>query len=175
MRLLGAFTVCLALACSGNQRGGGPALGGSKRDAIGFVYTTTTGEELSSQTTRGRATAVLFITTYDLGSQVMVRRLDAVLRSHTPRANGAALVLEAPKYVVMADAFRTALNLSFPVAMADQKVGENGPFGRVDRVPTLVVLDRDGVEVLRRVGAASESELREALAAASRRGFALSP
>lgn len=156
------------------RRDAGPPLGG-RSSAAAFVYTTTTGEELSSRTTRGRATAIVFVTTYDLASQLLVRRLEQVVRSQKPRVNAAAIVLEPPKYAVMAEAFRTALELSFPVAMADQGIGESGPFGVIDRVPTLIVLDRDGSETTRRAGVVSEGELRQALAAASERGFALDP
>ena len=143
---------------------------------VGFVYTTTTGDELSTDTTRGRATALLFVTTFDLASQLMAKRLDTVLRRHKPRANGAAIVLEAPKYSVMADAFGSALGLSYPIAMADEwGSGQPGAFGLIYRVPTLVVVDAFGVETFRRFGVLSEADVEQALAAAQKRGFAPPP
>jgi hypothetical protein len=169
--------VCgLLSACGGEPSGRPPALSADRSAAVSFVYTTTAGEELSSSTTRGRATAVLFVTTFDLASQIMARRLDGVLRSHKPRANGAAIVLEAPKYSVMADAFRSTLQLSYPVAMADEWGSqEPGPFGLVDRVPTLIILDSAGQETFRRFGVVTEPDIDQALAAAQQRGFAPPP
>jgi hypothetical protein len=93
-----------------------------------------------------------------------------MVRSHRPRANAGAIVLEAPKYAVLADTFRTSLALSYPVALADDatRLG-GGSFGRIDRVPTLVVLDRDGRQTFRKNGLAAPDEIRAALASASRR------
>jgi hypothetical protein len=142
-------------------------------DVIDFAYGTTEGGELSSATTRGRATAVLFVTTYDLASQLMAERLEAAVRTHTPRANAGVVVLEAPKYAVMAEAFRTTLGLTYPVAMADaDTLSGGGPFGHVGRVPSLVVLDYEGREVFRHSGAVEPKELERALALGSRRGSA---
>ena len=165
---------CLALialiastACSG----GGQASAIYREPEPGvveFVYGTTEGTEFSSRGTRGRATAVLFVTTYDLASQLMARRLDEVLRYHKPRANAGAVVLEAPKYAPFADAFKTTLGLSYPVALADDETRDRrGPFGRIDRVPTLVVLSRSGREVWRRPGVASTREIEGALSKAA--------
>jgi len=137
---------------------------------------TTTQETFSSRSTRGRATALLFVTTYDLASQVQAQRLDRLLRRHRPRVNGVAVVLESAEYAVLADAYRTSLGLSIPVCVADDETRlGRGPFGRIGRVPTLVVLDRSGVEVWRNPGLATSREMKKALATASRRGspFAL--
>jgi len=136
--------------------------------ATSFAFGTTEGGEFSSRKTRGRATLVLFVTTYDLPSQLLARRLDEIVRRFRPRANAGAVVLEPPKYAVLADAFRSTLSLSYPVAIADDDTRERrGPFGRVDRVPTLVVLDRDGREVWRRSGVATPKEIENALTRAS--------
>ncbi len=134
---------------------------------IAFAYGTTSGEEFGSATTRGRVTALLFVTTFDLPSQVMARRLDDVLRRHRPRANAGAVVLEAPDHAMLAEVFRTTLGLGYPVALAmTPGVQHDGPFGTIDRVPTLVVLDARGREVARRFGSMSEQELEEALTSA---------
>ncbi len=160
-------------ACGGNAepaQAPEPVAVGEQRQ---FAYGTTEGGELSSATTRGRATAILFVTTYDLASQLLAERLEQALRTHTPRANAGAVVLEPPKYAVMADAFRTTLGLSFPVAMADDEtLAGGGPFGHVNRVPYLIVLDRDGREVWRKPGMLEPREIEEALALASSRGSA---
>ena len=137
---------------------------------IEFSFGTTQGGLLSSASTRGRVTALLFVTTYDLASQLEARQLDAVLRRRRPRANAGAVVLEAPKYAMLADAFRASLELSYPVALADDatRLGA-GSFGRIDRVPTLIVLDREGRLVVRKPGLATREQISSALATASRR------
>ena len=131
------------------------------------MYGTPQGEEFGSETTRGRVTAILFVTTYDMPSQVVARRLEAVVRRHRPRANAGAVVLEEPDHAPLADVFRSSLELSYPVAMTTTPgVQHEGPFGLVDRIPTLVVLDTRGREITRRSGSLSEEEIEEALKSA---------
>jgi hypothetical protein len=140
------------------------------------VYGTTDGAELSSRTTRGRATAIVFVTTYDLASQVQAKQLEKILRSHTPRINAGVVVVETAEYALLADAFRSSLSLSYPVAMADPAtLAGHGPFGAIEQVPTTIVLDRSGRVVWQKAGLAEPDEIEAALATASRRGFALGP
>lgn len=125
---------------------------------------------VSSTTQRGRATALVFITTFDLASQLVARRLADVLVSFTPRANAAAVVVEAPAYAELLPAYRESLSLPYPVVMADFATQRGaGPFGSVTHVPTLVVLDRDGREVYRHQGPLEPDEIRAALREASAR------
>jgi hypothetical protein len=119
---------------------------------------------VNSETTRGRVTALLFITTFDLASQLLVRRLGEVVTSFSPRANAAAVVIEAPRYAELLPAYRQAMSLPFPVVMADFATQqERGPFGNIAHVPTLVVLDREGREVYRHEGALARGEIEDAL------------
>ncbi len=143
---------------------------------IQFVYGTTDGDELSSRTTRGRATAILFVATYDLASQVQAKQLQQILKSHTPRINAGAIVLEGAEYATLADVFKQSLALSYPVAMADAAtLAGRGPFGRIAELPTVFVLDRSGREVWRHSGPADPAAIDAALASAGRRGSAWSP
>jgi hypothetical protein len=137
----------------------------SRGDSVVFAFGTTEGGEFNSETTRGRVTAVLFVTTFDLASQAEAKRLSQLLRSHRPRINAGAVVLEAPKYATFADVFRTSLELAYPVALADPAtLAGAGAFGEVRAVPTLVVLDRDGYETFRKAGLMTGRELEAALA-----------
>lgn len=136
---------------------------------IVFEYGTPSGEIFSSTGTRGRATAVLFVTTFDLPSQLMAKRLDTVVREHKPRANAGAVALEAPNDAPLVDVFKSSLGLSYPVALSNStRFDAPSPFGRVDQVPTLVVLDRHGREVGRAQGVVSEREIDQALTRAAR-------
>ncbi len=135
-----------------------------------FAFGTTDGEELSSETTRGRVTVLVLVTTFDLASQVAAKRVDQMLHVHRPRINAGAVVLEAAKYAPLADVFRSALELSYPVALADlAALQESSTFGEVQSVPTLLVLDRDGREIARKLGNFSVAELEAWLAQAERR------
>jgi hypothetical protein len=136
---------------------------------VTFLFGTPQGEEFGSATTRGRVTALLFVTTYDFPSQIMAKRLDVVVRRHRPRANAGAVVLEEPDHAPFADVFRSTLELTYPVAMTTTLDGQQGPFGVIDAVPTLVVLDADGREITRRVGNLSEEDIEEALRSAERK------
>jgi len=132
-----------------------------------FDFGTTEGEELSSQTTHGRVTVLVLVTTFDLASQVAAKRLNQVLHAHRPRINAAAVVLEAAKYAPLADAFRSVLELTYPVALADMDtVQRDSTFGEVVSVPTLLVLDAEGREVTRKSGNFTVSELEAWLARA---------
>jgi hypothetical protein len=136
---------------------------------VRFAYGTPQGEVLSSETTRGRVTMLLFVTTFDLPSQLMAKRVEAVVRRHRPRANAGAIALEAPNQAPLVEVFKTSLGLSYPVALTNStRVDERGPFGAVDQVPVLVVLDSRGVEVARAQGVVSEEELEQALTRAAR-------
>jgi hypothetical protein len=128
---------------------------------------------VSSETMRGRVTAILFVTTYDLASQLLARQLADVITSFTPRANAAAVVVEPPLYADLLPAYREALALPFPIVMADYATQSGGgPFGSVTRVPLLIVLDRESREVFRHQGPLEPRQLEAALRQASQRSSA---
>ena len=126
-----------------------------------FAFGTTQGEELSAESVRGRVTCLLFVTTFDLASQIAAKRLNQLLHAHTPRINAAAVVLEAAKYAPLADVFRSSLELSYPVAIADlPTLQTSSTFGdEVSTVPALLILDAEGREVQRRSGTFTVEEL----------------
>jgi hypothetical protein len=161
-----AWTV-LAAGCAG---------GGSQRDALParrpppleFVFFAADGTRFDSTATRGRATAVLLLTTYDLNSQVVARRLNDLLHSFQPRINVGAIVLEPAKYAVFLEPFKQSLGLRYPVLLADHATLQGqGPFGPVPEVPVVIVLDREGRPLWRLTGPATDEELRRALRDAS--------
>ena len=136
--------------------------------ALDFRFPPSGDQVVSSETTRGRATALLFITTYDIVSQLVVKRLGEVLVRFTPRANAAAVVLEAPSYAELLPAYRESLALPYPVVIADFATQQRqGPFGDIQKVPTLLILDRSGREVWRHQGPLETREIEAALKRAS--------
>ncbi len=134
--------------------------------AITFAYRTTDGETFSSSTTLGSPTYVSFLTTYDVASQVQARELNRIVQHVRPRVHAGALILEQADHQVLASTFKSALDLSFPVALLGATT-YSGPFGTIDRVPVTVLLDAWGVEVWRKEGLATPRELHDALAFAA--------
>jgi hypothetical protein len=135
-----------------------------------FRFPASGDDVVSSETTRGRATALVFITTYDISSQLVARRLGEVVVRFKPRSNAAAVVLEPPAYAELLPTYRETLALPYPVVMADFATQQRqGPFGDIQNVPTLVVLDRSGREVWRHQGALEARDIEAALKRASAR------
>jgi hypothetical protein len=165
-RLALALGLLLA-SCHGEQpaaTSSAPALGAP----LEFGFSAPGGEIVDSTNTRGRATVIVFITTFDVPSQIASGVLAHVIREFTPRSNALAVVLEDPQFEALLPTYRETLNLPFPVAMADFAT-QNGQsaFGAVTVIPTFVVLDRQGRQTWRRNGPATRRELAEALDRAS--------
>jgi len=153
-------------ACSASPAPG-PTAPKTEGDPIVFSFGTIEGELFGSADTRGRATGVLFVTTFDLASQAQARFLNEIYKEHQPRPNVAAVVLEPPNHRVLAEAFRTTLGLDYPVALANPStLSGDGPFGGIAGVPTLVVLDRDGRLAFKSAGAVPKDTMDAAFTAA---------
>lgn len=131
---------------------------------VQFTFGTLDGSELSSDTTRGRTTALLFVTTYDIPSQAEARHLREVIGRHKPRANAAIVMLEPPRSAPLAQVWGEQMELGLPIAMAspDLMSGES-ELGRVQGVPTLLVLDRRGRLRVRQEGALNAAQLEACL------------
>ncbi len=165
--------VLAALALAGcYAREGEPASNAEpdRGQPLQFTFGTIDGGELSSDTTRGRTTALLFVTTYDLPSQAEAQLLRDVLATHKPLANAAIVMMEPPHAASLAQVWADAIGLKLPVAMATPSLlaGES-QLGRVAGVPTLLVLDRRGRLVARNEGALTREQIRECLTLADKR------
>lgn len=166
-RLLLVVGVALLSGCGGGSSESLPALHAPRGEPPEFAFGVLDGTVLTAENTRGRVTALLFAASYDLASQLVARRLDDVYRVRKPRFNAACIALEAAENAVLVETFRDTLDLHYPVAIADRVELRSVPsFASIDRVPTLVVLDRRGRERLRVSGAFEEKHLRAWLTAA---------
>lgn len=135
-----------------------------KGPPVQFAFETLDGQTLSTESLHGRISAIGFIATYDVASQAQARFLAAVARRHVPRINVALLVLESPDNLPLAQAFAEALPFKGPIAMADAAtIAGKGPFAGLHHVPSVVILDRQGVEVWRAIGLMDEGAIDEAL------------
>jgi hypothetical protein len=122
------------------------------------------GRPVTGTSLRGRMTVIAFATTYDAASQAQARFVQSLLRSHAPRINALLLVLEPPHHQPLVAAFAATLELSYPVAIADAAtIAGKGTFAGLQHVPAVVVLDREGREVWRRVGLVEQEDLDAAL------------
>jgi hypothetical protein len=111
----------------------------------------------------------VLIATFDIASQHMALRVNELLHRHKPRVNAVAVVMEAPKYGVLADTYRETLKLDYPVVLADHASLEgSGPFGAIFHIPTLIVLDREVREVARFNGPVANEHIEQALSKAVR-------
>jgi hypothetical protein len=162
--LVWAGGALLAAGCA--TRAGEPSAARGLEVELGepllFTFGTLDGGELSSDTTRGRTTALLFVTTYDLPSQAEALLLRDLLRAHKPRANGAIVMMEPPRAAPLAQVWADSLGLgsTMPIAMASPSLlSGDSALGRIEGVPTLLVLDRRGRLIARRPGAQSQDEM----------------
>lgn len=139
-------------------------------EPLQFTFGTITGGEVSSDTTRGRTTALLFVTTYDLPSQAEAQLLRDVLSSHKPVANAAIVMMEAPQAASLAQVWADSIALKWPIAMASPSlVAGESQLGRINGVPTLIVLDRRGRLVAKSEGALGRDAIHECLTRADAR------
>jgi hypothetical protein len=129
-----------------------------------FAYETVDGKPLTSESLLGRITVIAFLATYDFHSQAEARFLTGIVRHHAPRLNVAALILEAPENLPLAQAFTATLSLPYPVAMADPAtIAGEGAFSGLHHVPSIVILDREGHEVYRHIGLIEEPALEQVI------------
>jgi len=146
-----AVLATLPIACASQSPPSAPLF--RQAEARNFIFSTPDGVPFSTADIRGRPSVLVFVTTYDPISQVVVERLKVVARTRHPRINVAVVVLEPPQNAVLAATYADALELPFPVVLADPAtLHGGGPFGEIRQVPTFVVLDSEGREVYRGVG-----------------------
>ena len=167
-----AWSLCGALAlgsCYAREAEPARAAEPDHGAPVQFTFGTIAGGELSSDTTRGRTTALLFVTTYDLPSQAEAELLRDVLSTHRPVANAAIVMMEPPHSAALAQVWADAIGLKWPIAMASQTLmaGES-QLGNIVGVPTLIVLDRRGRLIAKSEGALAREAIRDCLTRADR-------
>ena len=151
-------------SCSAPAQGNAKSASPTKGEPVRFSYFTPDGQPINSEWARGRATLLLFITTYDLASQLEAKRVNELVMARVPRINAVAVILEVPTYAAFAPAFSESLGLRYPVVFAGQvKLEDDAGLGPVNLVPTLVLLDPAGFVTWRHEGPAERREIEAAL------------
>lgn len=169
-----AALVCVALAAASSTACGPKADARPASEAppsrapagppIEFRFESLDDHDVSREALSGRASIVVFLTTYGDASIVQARYVKKVFKEFVPRINAAGVFLERAENRPLARIFRDAVGLPFPLAMADAaSIAGKGPFQGLDTVPTVVVLDPQGREVWRKTGIAAPEELARAL------------
>ena len=163
---LSAASVALVCACSARAPELSTPTSTAQRPALQFSYEAMDGTVLSTESLSKRVTVIGLFTTYDVPSQVVARFLASLSRSHTPRLNVAALMLEGPVNKPIVVAFAASLSLPYPVALADAAtIAGEGPFAGLHHVPSVVILDKEGREAWRHVGFVDQVRLEAAVKA----------
>jgi hypothetical protein len=112
---------------------------------------------------------LLFVTTFDVYSQAQAMRLEDLFRSHEPRINAVAIVMEPPKNIQLVRSFIDVLRLSYSVGMADhQELERQGLLGQIQSVPAWVFLNARGQVVNSGLGGFSMTELERTVVQAER-------
>ena len=131
---------------------------------VSFRYPNVLGGDLTSESLQGRVTVLLLMTTYDVPSQAEVLFLTRLHKEHAPRINAALIALEQPESRDLVREFVRALALDYPVGMADAAtIAGKGPFGELQHVPSIVILDRDGRERFRHLGPMKYADMQAAV------------
>jgi hypothetical protein len=129
-----------------------------------YAIPTVSGPAIETTAHQGRVTVLLFITTFDVFSQAQAARLEDFYRSHVPRINAAAIVMEPPKNLELVRAFAKVLALSYSVGMADQaQLEQQGLLATINSVPAWLLLDRWGHVAASGVGTLTITELETAV------------
>ncbi len=167
-RLPCLFVAVTVLGCSSTD---GPAVPSAPvieleepTPAPTFAFTSLEGERIDNRSLLGRMSIIGMVATYDTPSQAQARFLSGLMRRHVPRINVLLLALEPPANLPLVEAFAAALDVPYPVAMADaDTIAGRGPFRGMQHVPSVIVLDRQGRVVWRHIGLVREGELAEVL------------
>ena len=158
------LSMCVVYASCGGDVVANYDTTGASRRLSPWIFANTDGAQYTANDVLGRTTIVLFLTTYDAAAQIAANRLDQCLHSLARRTNAIGVAMEPPDHAVLVSTFHDTLRLSYPVLMPDPgTLAGQGPFGKIEAVPTWVVLDASGREIWRGVGVRSFPQLRDVL------------
>ncbi len=126
-----------------------------------YVFDSLDDRPVSSAAHRGKPTVMAFVTTGDIVGQAQVDFLVAMAKTDGAKVNYAVIAMHPRKEIVLVAAYISALKIEFPVALgAPAAMSSSGPFGEIDAVPTVIVLDREGKIAWKHTGLAKSDELR---------------
>jgi hypothetical protein len=131
---------------------------------VTFAFDSLDARPVDSASLRGKPTIIAFVATWDLASQAQIDFMVPMSKHDGAQVNYVMVALQEPKDRELVDAFRAGLHVDFPVALGDKdSIAGGGPLGDVHNVPTVLILDRAGRVVSKRVGLSRADELRAGL------------
>lgn len=115
---------------------------------------------------RGHVVLLYVFATFDGVSQAMLNPLRNIVERDPDLV--VLGVAAQPSARLLVDAYEHALSPPFPIAYDPEETVREGSsaLGAIDTIPTLIVLDRRGVEVARHTGFADQAQIEELLGAA---------
>jgi hypothetical protein len=159
LKAIAAIFAASMLAGCGAAGAAGAGAGGHPGAPVTFFFDSLDDRPVSTESTRGQPTLLAFITTSSLPAQAQVDFLVAMARHDADRVHYVAVILADPSGRELAELYRKALGIPFPMALADAStLAGAGAFGDVQSVPVTVILDRAGRVVWRRDGRVVKSD-----------------
>jgi hypothetical protein len=129
-----------------------------------FAFLGADGQLITHKSVYGRMTVVALVASYDTASLAQTRFVEALYRRHRPRINALLLFLDPPENRPLIETYGSTVGVSFPIALADTATrAGKGAFPGLHHVPSVVILDRQGREVWRKLGLVDTQELGEAV------------
>lgn len=175
MRTLLAAALCL-LACLACGGGGAEVVGNSHaargKRPVELSLVTHEGVLVEVGDYRGQVVVLFVFATYDGVSQAALMPVSRLAR-HRPDVYVLGVAAQ-PKPRALLDAWNAALRPPFVLAYSpeDRVTTGTSDLGRLDAVPTIIVLDKQGFEAARHMGMLSEGRLEELVYEAERRNAA---
>lgn len=156
------MALLLLCACGGGKAGSAtvdvPGISKESWAPVDFAFDSLDDRPVTSESTRGQVTVLVFVETGSLASQAQVDFVVAMAKNDGDRVHYAVVALEPGDSRELVEVYRRSLGITFPVAMADATTASGGgPFGDVTVVPVTVVLDREGRLVWRLAGRVAKS------------------
>lgn len=163
--LFGALLGIATGACAG-KAAEEPAPGVSRtpaRTVPSFSFQSLDTRPINSAAFAGRPVVLAFIATWDLLSQAQMRFLIEMDKHDQGKVAYVAVFMQDAKDRELIDVYKSTVGVTFPSAIVAQGTLVNGPFGDVQTVPTVVVIDARGHVQFQKVGLAKSEEIRHAL------------
>ena len=155
---LAVFGLWLATHCAASEPR--PAVAsGADTPAVELALVGTDGQRFALSQLRGRPLLLFLFTTYDSASQLALTPLVQLLAEH-PRLQALGIAVQ-PTPSELLPLYRDALDLEMPLAYEPdpQIVAGESMLGRIETVPTYVLLDESGRIAGRRTGALTGEQL----------------
>ena len=140
-----------------------PSLGAPSLDAVDLGLRRADGTFVDVADLRGSFVLLFVFATFDGVSQMLLSPLRSVAERHADLH--IVGVAAQPSARLLVDAYEHALEPPFPITYDPEETileGARG-LGAIEAIPTLVVLDRRGIEVARHTGFADEAMIEELL------------